>query len=176
MKQIKKFLEQCKQITYVQRVIVLLFCAIANAGFVYYLTELSRVRAANGEIDLSIAMMWFIFAVIEAILIIVLLVYIIVFLYNKFEKIREKKLCKRYKEKLSEDEFTEVFFTTEVEAPAGKAGDYYWSMKHCNEPGWFAKWQKDEKIYVVLKDGEKEVRNWKIGNLAFFDCWFEFPK
>lgn len=175
MKQIKKLLERWKQITPIRRMIFWALCAVANAGFVYYFSDLSRASE-----ELSIAMAWLISVIIELIFILLLLGYMIYFLENKLEnklgKIKKKRLLKRYKEKLSENKFTEVFFTTEVEAPAGKAGDYYWAMKHCNEPRWGAKWQQDEKIYVVLKDGEKEVRNWTIGNLAFFDCWFEFSK
>lgn len=176
MKQIKKLLERWKQITPIRRMIFWALCAVANAGFVYYFSDLSRASE-----ELSIAMAWLISVTIELIFILLLLGYMSYFLENKLGKIKKKRLLKRYKEKLSENKFTEVFFTTEVEAPAGKApagkaGDYYWAMKHCNEPRWGAKWQQDEKIYVVLKDGEKEVRNWTIGNLAFFDCWFEFSK
>lgn len=89
------------------------------------------------------------------------------------KRLTDKKLLECYKEKLSENDFTEVFFKSQIMPPQGTAGEFYCDMKHCKEPHWLAKWQ-EEKIYLLLKDEDKKIRDWNISNFSFFDRLFEF--
>lgn len=91
--------------------------------------------------------------------------------YDIKEDFTENRLLKLYNEKLNKDEFIEVFFIDIEKGPSGNAGEFYWYKKNCRMPHFFAKWE-DEKIYVVLKDNDKFVKNWIISNLNFFDYYF----
>ncbi len=166
MKQIKRIFRRLKGTTRIQRVIFVIFCIIVNARLSFYLVKLDR-----DSIGMAVR---YIVAFIEALLVVILIIMLIIYTADFFNDKAKKKRYNCYKEKL--EEFTEVFFKDEFQKPDGDAGEFYWDMKHCVAPRWFAKWQEDEKIYVVLKDGDEKVRDYRIGNLSFFDLWFEFSK
>lgn len=91
----------------------------------------------------------------------------------KKEKLKRQELRKIYSETFKKKTEIEIKYKGK-EAPAGDAGEFYWDMKHCEEPHFWAQWQEEEEnIYLELKDGVEHVRNWTISNIHFFDRYFD---
>lgn len=163
---VKKFKEWWNQLTSKQQVIMLVIIGIVDVVLLYLcIMNLESSDSVGisfiGCLGLTILLCFLIFNLLSIIV-------------GQILKAKDEKLLKRYEGKLSQDEITEVFFKSEIQAPPGRAGEWYWDNKHCEEPHWFAKWQ-DDQIYVELKDNDKKVRDWCM-DLSVLDFYFNIDR
>lgn len=159
---VKKFKEKWNKLTTKQQVILRIVLSIVT-------TSLYGVFLA---LCITIPIIGFAFLLIIGSIFVTI---VMLFLYMWFFIIRkEEKLLKFYKGKLSEDEFTEIFFRTDIVMPKGPAGELYWYKEHCEEPHFFAKRQEDN-IYVELMDKDELIAKWMM-NLNFLHFYFNHIK